>query len=161
MTWVRTSFLRDIDWPIDSRTCKQKNEGKLWRAAASCQWKGSPCKQGPWLTLMIRNFRNNPVIPNFLWLKSQTNLIVNNISDLHDRSRLSGKWLQKIHYEVSDARTTKIASIVDQCKFIHAFKFLIISWLCMIYSKRMHPLALQLLPWSAEKSLRIPVRIFN
>ena len=135
----------DVDKPIDSQTCKQKmrmNYEELLRAA---KWKVSPCKQRS-LSMFNWNFRNNPGIPNFLWLKSETNLFVNNISDLH--------WLLEIEWQISTKVSlrkqgthgaTKLASIVDRCKIVQTFEFIIISWFRKIYRKR-----IQLLPWTAE-----------
>ena len=150
-TSVITSFLRQTmlinqSTDDDSQTCKQKMRMNCEELLRAAKWKVSPCKQRSLSMFMNRNFRTNPANPNFLCLKSETYLFVNNISDLH--------WSLEIEWQISTKVSlwkqgthgaTKLASIVDQCKIVQTFEFIIISWFMKIYRKRIQPL-----PWTAE-----------
>jgi hypothetical protein len=90
-----TSLGRWSWWTKRQSDLQTENEDEQWRVAESCQMRRFTL---PASTFMNWNFRNNAVIPIFLWLKYQTNLVVNYTSDLH--------WSLAIEWQI----TTKVSS---------------------------------------------------
>ena len=75
---------RKRGWAVKS--CRELPNEKIHLAATSM------------IDFMSWNFRKNPAIPIFLWLKYQTNLVVNNISDLHWSLAIEWQITIKIRY---------------------------------------------------------------
>ena len=97
-TWDITSLGRWCWWTKRQSGLQTENEDELWRVAESSQMKRFTLPATSMIDFMSWNFRKNPAIPIFLWLKYQTNLVVNNISDLHRSLAIEWQITIKLRY---------------------------------------------------------------